>query len=831
MRSRLTLVITVAVLCHLFTGAPLVISQAHPEERSPAGSPTTETPQKSDQQQPSQTQEFGKIQISATEGEPLSIKAKEQEKRGDVFTLRGDVEVRYRGYVLKADTISYNSVTGDLTAEGNISFDGGPHDMHITASHGGYNIHSQTGKFYDVAGTTGARFRGRNVTLTSTNPVVFSGKVVEKRGQDEYVIYHGTVTSCELPHPKWTFSAGKIVLVVGSKARIHNTVFHIKGVPVIYLPYAAPPVERLGRESGFLLPTFGTSSSKGTILGDSFYWAINRSMDATLGGEYLSRRGWLLHEIYRARPGASSYVNFDYFGVIDRLNQGGEDIKLNGETRLPGDFRAVASLNYLSSFVFRLAFSENFSQAVNSEVKSVAFVSKTVQGLSFNAFASRYQNFESTTSGDLVTIFHAPGFEISSVDKRLGSTPFYWGFDTALEGLRRTEPGFDTPNLVGRFDVRPDVSLPVFTHGWTFRPELALRDTFYTESRIPNGGVGLAVQETLNRRSLQFQGEVRPPTLGKVFDKTIAGRKIKHTIEPRLVYRYVNGINNFPSIIRFDDRDILSDTNEIEYGLTQRLYLKRTKQNCAPQEKPAAAPPIAAPNPGMVPKPGPLTTPETGVSKTSDCTPAGANEFVTWEVKQKYFFDPNFGGAVVNGARNVLTTTVDFAAIAFLADPRRFAPIVSRLRFRTSNNSDVQWELDYDTKKGRINSSTFFTSFRLGDFFFGGSHAYLVVPPEMFVTSPIPGPTQFNQYRALVGYGSPSKRGLSAAVNIGFDSTLSFLQYSAAQAAYNWDCCGISLEYRRFALGSVRNENAYRFAFTLANIGTFGNLRRQERLF
>ncbi len=81
------------------------------------------------------------------------------------------------------------------------------------------------------------------------------------------------------------------------------------------------------------------------------------------------------------------------------------------------------------------------------------------------------------------------------------------------------------------------------------------------------------------------------------------------------------------------------------------------------------------------------------------------------------------------------------------------------------------------------------------------------------------------------GYGSPSKRGLSAAVNVGFDSTLSFIQYSAAQAAYNWDCCGISLEYRRFALGQVRNENAFRFAFTLANIGTFGNLRRQERLF
>jgi LPS-assembly protein len=39
------------------------------------------------------------------------------------------------------------------------------------------------------------------------------------------------------------------------------------------------------------------------------------------------------------------------------------------------------------------------------------------------------------------------------------------------------------------------------------------------------------------------------------------------------------------------------------------------------------------------------------------------------------------------------------------------------------------------------------------------------------------------------------------------------------------------MEYRRFALGTVRNENQFRFAFTLANVGTFGNLRRQDKLF
>jgi LPS-assembly protein len=69
------------------------------------------------------------------------------------------------------------------------------------------------------------------------------------------------------------------------------------------------------------------------------------------------------------------------------------------------------------------------------------------------------------------------------------------------------------------------------------------------------------------------------------------------------------------------------------------------------------------------------------------------------------------------------------------------------------------------------------------------------------------------------------------AVNTGLDLNRAEVQYGALQVQYNWDCCGFSVEYRKYELGSVRNENAYRFNFTLANIGTAGNLRRAERLF
>src|SRR5439155_26372763 len=79
--------------------------------------------------------------------------------------------------------------------------------------------------------------------------------------------------------------------------------------------------------------------------------------------------------------------------------------------------------------------------------------------------------------------------------------------------------------------------------------------------------------------------------------------------------------------------------------------------------------------------------------------------------------------------------------------------------------------------------------------------------------------------------GNANKLGVSGAVNLGFDIRVNQLQYGSAQVAYNWDCCGFNIEYRRFALASVRNENQFRFTFALANVGPFGNLRRGVRLF
>jgi LPS-assembly protein len=813
MTSRTRFLITAALLCHLLFAHSLVTSQAL-SSATPAEPPTPPGSSPS------------------LRSEEVTIRAVTQEKDGAMVKLHGEVEIHYGAYVLRADDATYNTKTGEATVTGHVSLDGSLYDEHIEASQGTYNVRTEIGRFEDVRGRIGVRTQGARLVLTSPNPFLFTGRVVAKTGPVHYLVYDGTITTCQLPHPKWRFDARKVIVDVGGNAQVYHSDFRVWGVPIFYFPYATHPIKKV-RQSGFAIPDIGTSSTKGRVVGESIYWATNRSMDLALGTQYFSSRGWAPHGELRARPSAGSFVDLNYNAVFDRgfgpqrMNQGGQNVRLDAEGMFPHNFRGVATIDYLTSYVYRLAFNEVFTQAVNSEVKSQAYLTNSTNGFFNNVLTERYQNFESTTAGDVVTITHAPSLELSSVDHQLWRSPFYWAYDLEAGGLSRSEPGFATATVVGRFDLNPRVSLPLVLHGWAVRPELSLHDTIYSQQLAPSSTLGTAISNALNRKALETSVEVRPPALERVFGHEFLGRKWKHVIEPRAVYHYVTGVNNFANVLRFDDRDILSDTNEVEYGIVNRLYAKRTSQepeNCGPEGMPGLAGAGRAQQ-SRIPW-------EQQMVQEAPCE-AGpqVREIVTWELAQKYYLDPTFGGALVPGIRNVFAATVDLTGTAFLTDARHLSPVVSRLRIQTSARSDAEWDMDYDVKKGRINASTVLLNYRVGPFTVGGGNAFLQTPVETALATPVPVPPRYDQVRMLLGYGHSNKRGFTGAANVGFDAHLNFMQYASIQAAYNWDCCGINVEYRRFALGAVRNENQFRFTFALANLGAIGNLRRQERLF
>ena len=313
MAIRTRFLITSAVLCHLILASRLVTSQLLP---------------------PNPSQKAASAQGNRPKL-PFTIVAIHQEKDGGVYKLSGNVHIEYGSYVFSADEMTYNSDNGEITAEGHLVLEGGPNNEHIEATRGNYNVDHETGRFEHVTGTIGLQLRGRHTLPSTSNAFFFTGLVVEKTGPDHYLVTDGTVTTCELPNPKWKFYARKVVVDVGGNATIYSTDFRLMGVPVLYLPFATHPVQKIPRQSGFLIPNIGRSSTRGDAIGESVFWAINRSMDLHAGTEYFSKRGWAPDAVFRARPSDSSFVGLTYFSVFDRgingVNQGGTEARLKNE--------------------------------------------------------------------------------------------------------------------------------------------------------------------------------------------------------------------------------------------------------------------------------------------------------------------------------------------------------------------------------------------------------------------------------------------------------------------------------------------------------------------
>src|SRR5271166_242690 len=609
------------------------------------------------------------------------IRADEQEKSQDIYKVRGNVEIRFRNNVIHADQATYDSSTGIVTATGHVVYDGGTHSEHLVGTHATYDVSRDTGTFYDVTGSTGITVKSQAMFLRSSTPFFFTGKVVDKLGPDSYRVHHGIITSCQLPKPKWEYHPATATVEMGGDAKMYHSTMRIAGIPVFYFPYVQHPADNLGRQSGFLIPAIGQSNSKGFIFGDSFYWAINRNSDAEIGGYYFSSRGWAQVGNYR-NIGWHYQLHAEYYGVIDEKgdpknhqNQGGEELKANGAVALPYGFRGVISVDYLSSYVFRLAFGQSFTEAINSEVRSSGFVSKSWSGNFLGLWLARYQNYQSTINGDVIDIAHIPSFQMAGVENPIFGSKFMYTYDVAAEGVSRHEPGFQTQNVVGRVDASPTVSLPTLLNGWTFRPEVGVQETVYSERLIPTenntGIIGVAVAQALNRNVALASMEIRPPSVAKIFDRKLFGYVMKHVVEPYAIYRYETGINNFSNIIRFDQRDILADSNSVEYGVVNRLYVKKSKSDpeCFdhPKYLPSDTPPAEA------------KKEMAADSHICDDQSGPAREFITWTIAQKYFFDPNFGGALVPNQRNVFDSSVDFSGIAFLTQPRNASPVISGL--------------------------------------------------------------------------------------------------------------------------------------------------------
>src|SRR6202050_2875009 len=597
-----------------------------------------------------------------TPGGEATLEADQQRQVGKISYADGHVDVRYENARLRADHVEYDNDAQVIIARGHVELDYAT--QHVEADDARYELRTGRGTFHHVHGTFALQRRPMPTLLISPNPLYFEAEEADRVDETTYRIRKGWLTVCKPGKPVWKFYAPAATVRLKQSVRIENGNFRVYSVPVLYLPYATVPAEER-RESGFLIPEIGDTSQKGFVIGDSVYWAPLDWMDMTLGAADFSKRGWSQKGDFRMKPWEGATFDASYYGVIDRglkvddeppVPQGGHEAKLLFTSDLPGGWRAVADLDQLTSLTFRLAWSETFKEAVNSEVRNSAFLTNNFDGFSLNFAALSYQNYLTAAPQTSITLRTAPEARISSVDQAFFSRlPIYFSFDAFTGGEHRGEDvtPFETPGFVGRSEFAPTVTIPLHFGQWlSVTPSFTFRSTYY-------GGQlrsGTFLDQGLFRDTEELSVDIRMPVFERVYD---AGEtKWKHVIEPYAVYRYVNGVNDFGRFLRFDEDDTLTDTNEVEYGVTQRLY-RRTGSG-------------------------------------------GTEEFITWRLTQKYFFDPTFGGALVPGQLNVFQTLDALTPFAFADEARRFSPIVSDLTIEPGKRFDTQFIVNYDPQRNRL---------------------------------------------------------------------------------------------------------------------------------
>lgn len=750
------------------------------------------------------------------------------EKEARVFIYEGNVDARIGTYRLQADKLTVYEATNKVIAEGNVVFDQGD-QQRITGSRAEWNYKSKTGFFVDSTGYT-------NQTQDGTR-IYFTADRVEKVSLDTIIATNVQVTACDEDIPKWSFHAKKVKIKTGDRVRLYSPDLRVKNLPIFYLPYASVSIKSRDRASGFLTPTFSGSGPKGFRLSTAYYQTLGRSADVTVRSDIYTKRGYGLGADLRTRANSRSYFNAGFYVVKDRAlgpkedanhpDQGGSTFYVEGVHYFPNGFIAAADVNITSNLAFRQVFSDSIQQAISPEERSQVFVNKDYNSYSFN-FLARSQVTNLPNARIRIRELPSITFERrASPLNFLKKLPIYFSYEAGAEGVSRKETVDDliafrrdvggdpvvSPSIVQRLDFHPRVQIPLHFFGVSVTATAGARATFYSNSIDPTNRAILS--RNITRSYGEFELDVRPPALAKDFQRGGAFW-FRHVIEPYFVYRKISGVNDFDRVIRFDYVDAVADTNEIEFGISNRFFTRRSTEDVSGKQNGT-----------------------TTATNPSDSLASQPYEALTITVRGKYFFDRFFGGALVPGQRNQFYPINTLSGFTYGGVPRGFSPLNVEARYRPRADIFLDLRTDLDTRGGglRALSASFGINRSLVQIFqsFYYTRAIELVPSlARFADArgKEAGTLRGSQWSPSFFLGN-RERGLFGGASFFFDFQVHpgnhrSLVSSTVTVGYSWDCCAVTAQNYTFNVG-VRQENRVVFSFRLNGIGTFGTEQIGQR--
>lgn len=485
-----------------------------------------------------------------------------------------------------ADTMSYNQETGVYVAYGNAEI----HQVDKTLKADIIEYHHQTQT---------ARARG-NVVLTEVNDILecdylevnletkeglvsggklfyqkenfhLEGSFIEKLGEDRYRIKNGSFTTCDGERPPWKFTCKEADITLEGTAKVKGATFRIKDYPVLYFPYLVYPA-KTKRQSGFLLPSAGSSSSEGINFDNAYYWAISPSSDATayldfatkkgagLGGEYRyiaskDSRGRLYGYFIEEK---SSYQREEYDDPLDR-DKNRWNIFYEGKNDFSQDLFARFKVDLVSDRQFYKDYESQTTRRTAERTETTAFLTKHWER--FSLVGDVEYNKDLLKSND-TTLQRYPQIFLTGLPQLLPRTPLYFNFDSSYNNLAR-----DEGTEGSRFDCNPRIMLPLRLHkDFLLQSEAGYRQTLYFDTSDDEG-----LDD--NRGLFHFHSELSTKFMKVYEGKGEQRRKVRHTVEPQITWTYVpdEGQEDLPL---YDEVDRLEEQNRIAFAITNRFVGK-----------------------------------------------------------------------------------------------------------------------------------------------------------------------------------------------------------------------------------------------------------------
>ncbi len=292
------------------------------------------------------------------------------------LTLTGSVVIPCKDMTLYADTVIYEDDTEIVQAIGHVTLQQA--DLLIYADRAEINRLTRLGTFYDARGSARLANQPTEKSLFGTlePDVLFFGNEISKTGPKTYRIHDGGFTTCVQPTPRWEMSTSDGTITLDKHALLRNVVLRVKDVPLLFLPAIYYPINKEDRSTGFLLPTYGSSTLRGTSLSNAFFLALGRSQDATFYHDWFSKTGQGIGTEYRYVQSRASRGNVRFYTLRERALFGpdGQTVatpahtsyRVDGDVNqaLPHRFRIVGRANFFTDASTQQAYQNisDFSQ-------------------------------------------------------------------------------------------------------------------------------------------------------------------------------------------------------------------------------------------------------------------------------------------------------------------------------------------------------------------------------------------------------------------------------------------------------------------------------------